>query len=155
MKLLYLNLLSKGLNEINNIESSEKHAPEGNIKIDKKEAVKASLDYLSGHNPLGVKIMEQEDFHNLLEYTYHLVEKDEVPENIKRLRQINIPNRLIIYTYYLLHQKLYTTKSIRGYFIDFLKAVFIQLNGTEKSTLKTKFSTRPSSYEADMKKMSR
>jgi hypothetical protein len=114
------------------------------------EAALKLIDFLSGLNPQKEKIMQGEDFDRLKEYTTYLIEHEAVPPNIKPIPQINISNGHIRYTYYRIHKEIYTTRHIKQCFILFLHTVFSQFGGTEESTTKTKFSTPPKSYDADV-----
>lgn len=111
------------------------------------------LNFMSGVNIYNVKIMEDKDFSRLLRYTHELIENEKVPNGIIKIPKINISNIMIRYTYYLIHQANHGTTHIKDVYIDFLHGVFYQFKDVQKSTTKTKFSTRPSSYKSDMKMM--
>ncbi|MBY0425203.1 MAG: hypothetical protein K2Q22_06170 [Cytophagales bacterium] len=125
---------------------------QGNIYEMKKVAEKY-LAYLHGNNLQKTKIMQNNDYERLLEYTFHLIENETLPENIKKISQLNIPSGYIRYTYYLIHKELYTTKAIKTQWIDFLQQVFVEFKDTDWQTIKTKFSTKPNLYETDILKM--
>ncbi len=73
-----------------------------------------------------------------------------MPKIQKAISQIGLDNNFIRYTFYKLHEQLYTTKKIKTAWIDFLHAFFAQFNNTAKSTTKAKFSEMPKSYAADL-----
>ena len=119
---------------------------------------KIASDHLSFFRGLFVtkmKIMTQVDFERMIKYTFTLIETDKLPDPIERIKQIGLPNEWIRYTYYLIHRDIYTTKQIRIVWIDFLHAVFNQFDNTDPKTTKTKFSTRPSNYDHDIKLLGR
>lgn len=120
-----------------------------------KDQAKEYLKILTGNNPQGQKIMSDHDFQRLSGYVDGLIESECLPVNIKPISQIDFPNGHIRYLFYLIHKELYTTKKIKGYFIDFLHAVFEQFAKAEKRTTKTKFSVKPGSWERDIQVMNR
>jgi hypothetical protein len=97
------------------------------------------------------KIMTDIEFTRLINYTNYLIETGLVPEKIKIIPQINISADYIRYTFYTIHKALYGTQKININWISFLKAVFLQFQNSEWQTLKTKFSTKPVLYDADLK----
>lgn len=122
---------------------------------DLKKVAEKYLAYLQGNNLQKSKIMQGNEYDRLLEYTFHLIEFETLPESIKKISQLNIPSGYIRYTYYLIHKELYTTKAIKNQWIDFLQQVFVEFKDTDWQTIKTKFSTKPSLYETDIQKMLR
>jgi len=111
------------------------------------------LKFMSGANVQQEKIMQDNDFKRMMEYSYHLIETGKLPTDIKQIPQINIPTQHIRYTYYIIHKNLYGTKGIKKEWIDFLHKVFKQFSNTEKKTTKTKFSTKPQNYDSDMRSL--
>lgn len=136
-----------------------KNEPDQNIE-DKKtlidqQIMKAEhiLGILSGRNLMGAEIMSKNNFDKLLIYMRHTIEYEKIPESISAIPQLGISTGFLRFTFYQIHKELYTTKSIRLYFIDFLHAVFRQFEGENKKTTKTKFSEKPSSYDSDIERM--
>jgi hypothetical protein len=122
--------------------------------IDKlKSDAQEFLKHFSGHNVHQDKIMTKIDFNRLLEYTYYLIEHEQLPTEIKQIPQIHLPANHIRYTYYLMHKSFYGTKEIKPIWIEFLQKVFFQFAGQEWQTIKTKFSVIPSKYNQDLKVM--
>ena len=109
------------------------------------------LKFLNGFNRANEKIMTDIEFTRLINYTNYLIETGLVPEKIKIIPQINISADYIRYTFYTIHKALYGTQKININWISFLKAVFLQFQNSEWQTLKTKFSTKPVLYDADLK----
>jgi len=122
---------------------------------DNKKVAKEILNYLSGRNIQQEKIMSDQDFNKMINYTFHLIETDDIPPEIKRIPQIGVSNELLRYTYYLIHKSLYGTRRIHSTWITFLHSVFGQFSNTKTETTRTKFSKKPPMYQADMNKMSR
>jgi hypothetical protein len=118
-----------------------------------KEIVERHLAFLSGYNIMGKKIMREEDYKRVLEYTHRMIKEERLPEGMTVVPQINIPSNFLRFTYYQIHKELYTSNRIKGYFIDFLHQVFRQFENTMPSTTKTKFSQPPKSYYLDLEDM--
>lgn len=117
-----------------------------------KETARNSLAFFSGYNVQQEKIMSDADFNRLLEYVDALIEKREVPKEIKKIPPISLDTFFIRYTFYKLHKEFYTTKRIRDEWITFLHTVFEQFYCAQ-STTKTKFSDKPNRYDAELQKM--
>lgn len=113
------------------------------------------LVFMSGYNIKNEKIMTDADYNRMIEYTYYLIEKGKVPTGIKKIPQTGFAAIGIRYTYYKIHEYLYGTQSIKQEWISFLHAVFQQFKDTQPSTTKAKFSSKPKSYDADLKQMKR
>lgn len=111
------------------------------------------LKHFSGYNVHKEKIMIEKDYHRLLEYTYYMIEHEKLPSDIKPIPQLRLSANHIRYTYYLIHQSLYGTKEIKPVWIDFLQKVFTQFAAQEWSTIKIKFSQKPTKYDHDLKIM--
>lgn len=111
------------------------------------------LKFMGGANVQQEKIMQDNDFKRMMDYTYHLIETGKLPKDIKEIPQVNISTQHIRYTYYIIHKNLYGTKGIKKEWIDFLHKVFKQFSNTEKKTTKTKFSTKPQNYDSDMRSL--
>jgi hypothetical protein len=116
-----------------------------------KSQAQEFLKHFKGYNISNEKIMTVIDFNHLMEYTYFLIEHEEIPTDIIQIPQIRLSNGHIRYTFYLMHQSFYGTKEIKPSWISFLKAVFSQFDIQEWVTLKTKFSVKPAKYEADLR----
>jgi hypothetical protein len=104
------------------------------------------LKYL---NPQGRKIMSDDDYDRLVEYTMYLIVNDAIPADIKSITQTNISTGHIRYTYYRLHREIWGTKSLNVLVLDFLHLVFKQFENQGKETTRKKFADAPSSYDID------
>ena len=94
--------------------------------------------------------MSDDDFNRLIEYTDELVINDTLPTgNFIAIQQIGISAEHIRYTFYRLHEKLFTTRRRRPKFYYFLRSVFRQLQTHEIETIRKKFKTHPKSYFTD------
>ncbi|GIM57573.1 hypothetical protein CAPN006_19650 [Capnocytophaga canimorsus] len=97
-----------------------------------KDLIMSVLSYMKGQNHMRETILSETDFDLLIQYTTHLIEKEELPE-IKTQLSPNIHQRLLAFSFWVLHKELYTTKRIKPFFISFLKNVFSNFNDvTEK-----------------------
>lgn len=111
------------------------------------------LSFMKGFNAQNEKIMTDTQFNQLVSFMNSLIETDLVPAIQHPLPQIKLPNNYIRYTFYLLHKTLYTTKSIRESWINFLHDMFSQFKNNERATTKAKFSEKPSIYDADLQQI--
>ncbi len=145
-------------------ENAKRKAEKAKAPVIKKDRItieqqklyaQQQLAFLGGYNIKNEKIMPDNDFRRLLDYTGYLIENDRLPKQITPIKQIGFASNAIRYTYYKIHEYLYGTQSIRQNWIDFLHQVFVQFKNTSKSTTKTKFSEKPKSYDADLKLMTR
>ena len=107
------------------------------------------LTFFKGFNTQHEKIMTDDQFCSLIEAVNSLIELETVPTIDKQLPQINLPSNYIRYTFYLLHKSLYTTKSIKDSWINFLHDMFSQFKNAERTTTKSKFSEKPPLYDTD------
>lgn len=119
-----------------------------------KQQAQEFLKHFSGHNVQQQKIMSEADYNRLLQYTFHLIEQEKLPKDIKKIPSIGLTANHIRYTYYLMHKAFYGTKEIKPVWIDFLQQVFQQLSSQDWQTLKTKFSVKPKNYDHDINTMS-
>lgn len=119
--------------------------------VEQKKLAYEYLKFLNGFNRNNEKILSDSDFSRLINFTNYLIETGLVPEEIKIIPQANIGSDYIRYTFYTIHKALYGTQKINVNWISFLKAVFLQFKNSEWQTLKTKFSTKPILYDADLK----
>ncbi|MBC5992410.1 hypothetical protein [Pontibacter cellulosilyticus] len=109
------------------------------------------LEHLNSQNTKRQKGLRTVDYERLLRYTNDLIEFEEVPKNVEPIYAVGKTQSHIRYTFYLIHKDLYGTRPKRGYFIDFLYAVFPSLfKDTEWNTTFTKFSQAPPSYKYDV-----
>jgi hypothetical protein len=118
-----------------------------------KNCAQEFLKHFSGYNVFKENIMIVSDYNRLLEYTFYLIEHEQLPLNIKPIPQIRLSANHIRYTFYLMHQSFYGTKEIKPVWIDFLQKIFVQFSSQEWQTIKTKFSVKPSKYNHDIKVM--
>ena len=118
-----------------------------------KQQAQEALHHFSGYNTQHRKIMQDTDYNRLIEYTYYLIEHEQLPKQIKPIPQIDLSANHIRYTYYLMHKAFYTSNEIKSIWIDFLQKVFTQLSSQNWQTIKTKFSTKPPNYDHDLNAM--
>lgn len=126
---------------------------ENDPKLKSVEKALNRLKIFDGKNEKGQVIMNKVDYDRMVTYVQRMILDENLPDSIESVSQIGLKNQFISYTFYLIHAELYTTKSIRTYFIDFLRSFFDQLKGASWEVTKNKFSTHPPSYEADIAKM--
>ena len=145
-------------------ENAKRKAEKAKAPVTKKDRIttehqklyaQQQLAFLGGYNIKNEKIMPDNDYKRLLDYTGYLIEHEKLPLQIIPIPQIGLASNAIRYTYYKIHEYLYGTQTIRQNWIDFLHEVFVQFKNSSKSTTKTKFSEKPKSYDADLKSMSR
>lgn len=122
---------------------------------EQKHFASEHLAFLNGYNLQGDKIMTDNNYKLLINYTFYLIEKEKLPTDIKPLPQIGFSSIGIRYTYYKIHEYIYGTQSIRDNWIEFIHEVFSQFKNTSKSTTKAKFSTKPPSYDKDLEQIKR
>lgn len=103
------------------------------------------IDYMCGLNEKREQILNDVDFELLVKYTEELITKEEIPF-IERQLKPKLSNGHILISYWTLHKELYTTKRIRPYFYDFIKAVFTSFNENEISSIKSQFGTKVRVY---------
>lgn len=99
------------------------------------------LGYLKGYNERQEKIMNDDDFKELILRTSHLVHTGEVPSVDKKLK-LDITAELLRCTYWVLHKELFTTKRIRFEFITFLQQNFQLFKDSTEESIKSAFSRR-------------
>jgi len=114
-----------------------------NLLIEKSndKIIEYTLSYMKGKNEKQESILNGEDYQLLLEYTTHLVAQEEIP-SIKKKLAPKLSNDVLRFTFWVLHRELYTTKSIRPYFYDFIKEVFIKFKDNDISSIKGQFGTQ-------------
>ena len=117
---------------------------------DFKHQAQEFLKHFSGYNTQQNKIMSEPDYNRLIEYTFHLIEHEKLPKEIKQIPTIALSGNHIRYTYYQMHKAFYGTNEIKTVWIDFLHKVFKQLSTQNWNTLKTKFSAKPGNYDHDI-----
>ena len=120
-----------------------------------KKMAKEMLNFMSGMNIHREKIMSDQNFDRMINYTFHLIETDNVLPNIKKIPQVGVSNEFVRYTYYSIHKAIYGTRRIHPSWVTFLHEVFTQFSNTKAETTRTKFSKKPPMYQSDMSKMSR
>ncbi len=130
-------------------------------KLVKKEVteqqIKTALSYIEfmeGVNRKGELIMKTEEYKRLVSYVTQLIQNEEIPEDIKKISKIGVTKEFIQHTFYLMHKKLYGTRPIRDYFVQFLHQVFSQFDNSHwKDTTKSKWSKAPDHYYNDIEEM--
>lgn len=120
---------------------------------EKQQIARSHIEFLGGCNLQCLPIMSPKEYKNLIGYVNYLVEHEQVPPSIERIRPTNISKDHIKHTFYLIHKQLCGTNSFRDVIINFLIAVFQDFETKPTfSTMKTKFSVGPKSYYADVEK---
>lgn len=127
-------LIEDGLEKID--ISDDYNTDKSNIEI-----MHSVLDYMKGLNEKQSKILTDEDYNLLIEYTTHLIEKEEVPEILKILKPDLIKDT-IRFSFWVLHHEIYTTKRIKNYFYNFIKLVFEKFENDELISIKKHFGTK-------------
>jgi hypothetical protein len=112
------------------------------------QVIHSIIDYMNGLNEKREQILNNVDFELLVKYTKELISKEKIPSFEKQLNP-KLSNGHILISYWVLHKELYTTKRIRPYFYDFIKAVFISFNENELSSIKSQFGTKVRVYNHD------
>lgn len=105
------------------------------------EIITSTISYMKGKNEKQEYILNNEDYQLLVEYTTHLITYEEVPP-ISKILAPKLSADVIRFTFWVIHHELYTTKIIKPYFYDFVKAVFIKFKNNEISSIKSQFGTR-------------
>jgi len=131
----------------NSIENSEQISFDLSHKSN-IEIIHSVLDYMKGYNEKKEIILNNEDFDQLINYTKDLIEKEEIPQ-IKNQLQPKVSNDLIRFSYWVLHKELYTTKRVRPYFYDFIKALFLNFKESDIKSIKSQFGTSTRAYKYD------
>lgn len=111
------------------------------IEKSNDEIITSTLSYMKGKNEKQEYILNNEDYLLLVEYTTHLITYEEVPPISKKLAP-KLSADVIRFTFWVIHHELYTTKIIKPYFYEFVKAVFIKFKNNEISSIKSQFGTR-------------
>ena len=130
--------------KIDNIIIREAFTPK-----EQEAIVERILAPLNGINPSGEMIMAPGEYVELVKHTKHFILFNEMPTNPDRIQQIKISTEHIRYTFYRLHEALFTTVKIRQSFITFLSSMFRQFENQESETTRKKFSVPPKSYLRD------
>ncbi len=120
---------------------------------EKQDIARDYIQFLGGVNLKNESIMSPKEYENLLEYTDYLIQFEEVPKGVSRIKPTMISKDHIKYTYYLIHKSLYGTNRVKDVFIYFLIAVFQEFEKKPAFTsIKANFSHKPGSYDKDVKK---
>lgn len=116
------------------------------ITLDSKETSSQTLimsifGYMKGNNEKGVKILSDNDFLKLIEYTTHLIEEESNPKVEEKLR-VNLNTDVLSYSYWVLHKNFYTSKKIRDYFYSFLMDTFSNFEKQASTSIKSSFGSK-------------
>ena len=106
------------------------------------EIIDLIFGYLNGENEKQEKIMTTEQYMLMIEYVNHLVDKKEVPKIKNKIEKLNITKSLLRFTFWVLHKELYTSKTIKEDYINFLIAVFQDFENWEFKNLKKVFGNK-------------
>ena len=104
--------------------------------------INAIFGFLNGHNKDGQKIMTETEYEKLILAIEEMIRTESKP-SITPIQNINIPNDLLRYCFYLLHKQLYGTRPKKKFVIEFIKENLQQFQNTELSTLISDFSKKP------------
>ncbi|ATA89583.1 hypothetical protein CGC58_07475 [Capnocytophaga stomatis] len=99
------------------------------------------LGYMKGQNQAREIILSEADFNLLIQYTIHLVKKGEIPE-IETQLSPNIHQRLLAFSFWVLHKELYTTTRIKPHFISFLKNIFSNFENVSEESIRGFWGTK-------------
>ncbi len=105
------------------------------------DIINSVISYMKGKNEKDEIILNEEDYNLLYLYVQELIEKERVPIITRQLKP-KISNDLLRFTFWTLHKEKYTTKKIRPYFYDFIKAVFEKFENNEINSIKSQFGTK-------------
>jgi len=111
-----------------------------------EELIHSIFDFMKGENERKETILSEEDFNSLIEYTLCLVEEEKVPKISKQLNPNVSSKDIIRFSYWVLHNELYTSSRIRPYFYDFVKKVFENFSKNEISSIESHFGTKGRVY---------
>ncbi|WP_313805755.1 hypothetical protein [Flavobacterium sp.] len=110
--------------------------------LDDYELILAVIGYLKGNNDKRQKIMTDDQFDLMHSCIIFYKENEKMPVSIQKLDPINISKDLLLFTFWVLHKHLYTTKTIRKSFIELIKFTFSDFDDWELTTLKAKFGNK-------------
>ena len=123
------------------------------IPLSKQKTIaKAQLDFLSGYNIEGQKIMSDSDYNLLLQYVNSLLTDKVVPVITHRI-WAHISQEHLRYSFYRIYKALHLKEPSRNDWISLLHAIFSTFDVTEKEVTYKKFSSKPKSYDKDMEAM--
>ncbi|MBC5772633.1 hypothetical protein H8S95_01045 [Pontibacter sp. KCTC 32443] len=124
---------------------------------DKKLQSLKHINFLAGYNISGARIMPEFDFKRLYDYTLHLISKKEIPIDIDPIYLVGMQKGHIRYAFYLVSVTMYGSRhNEKKLYVDFLYKVFPNhFNEPEVAwnTTYTKFSTKPRTWDFDLKTM--
>ena len=105
------------------------------------------INFFSGENNNGIKIMSEQNFAKLQEYIQYFYMNGVVPRVESRL-SANIPITHIRYTFYLIKKENEPGRSSdkTELYANFLKTVFVEFKDTALDTIIKKFAERPNGY---------
>lgn len=126
------------------IKSKKKASKSVSVKI--SNAYK-HINFFSGENDNGRKIMSNQDFSKLQEYIRYFYNNGAVPRVESRL-SVSIPIAHIRYTFYLIKKENEPGRSSdkTELYANFLKTVFVEFKDTALDTIIKKFAERPNGY---------
>ncbi|TXI96873.1 MAG: hypothetical protein E6Q35_06980 [Chryseobacterium cucumeris] len=106
------------------------------------DTIMAIIGYLKLYNTSREKILSDEDFDYLISKLDELHSTGVLPELPRKINTVNISKNLLSYTFWLLHKYLYGTKSIKPYYLEFVKSIFSCFDSWELGTFKKKFGNK-------------
>lgn len=145
-------LLISGMEEFVLNESQIEFNIDDSFRIVEKsneQLIHSIFDFMKGENERKETILSEEDFESLIEYTTFLIEEERVPKISKKLKPNLSSKDIIRFSYWVLHNELYTSSSIRPYFYQFIKEVFDNFKDNEITSIKSQFGTKGRVYSHD------
>ncbi len=106
------------------------------------ESLEAILGYLKGNNEQRIRIMSEAEYDIMVQNIKQFIETGVVPEYIPKLAKINISNRLLSFTLWVLHRKIIPTRNINADYLRMIKTMFSNFDDQEFSTFKKQFGSK-------------
>lgn len=102
-----------------------------------------SAKWLSGYD-----MLSSSDYDQFQKEMIEMICIEDCPKEVVRVENI-ASNQFISRLFWEIHNELYTTRSYRSYFFEYIKKKFKQFDNQEISTMKNKFKTYVGDFEAD------
>jgi hypothetical protein len=122
------------------------------ILDDKRDMILEILKPLSGIWG-NERILGPNDFEELITLTTYLINNKELPTLTLKVKKTKISNNFILFTFFRLYRSLYpgNNRLLRELWLNMIKQIFNQLSNHEDGTLYRIFSTKPVTYEQDLR----
>ncbi len=105
------------------------------------ELIHEVFEYMQGKNEKGEQILDQQDYELLFQYITFLIIEENIPKISKKLKP-NLNKATLGFSFWVLHNELYTTKRIREYFYDFMKGVFVNFENDSIDYISNQIGTK-------------